>query len=101
MKSIMQDDINRCYLCGRNGATDPLETHHVFGGPNRRISDRDGLLVRLCGDRCHRNGKQAVHRCKATADRLKAEGQRAWMEKTGGSVEAFRMRYGKNYLEDE
>lgn len=98
MKSIMQDDINRCYLCGRNGAVDPLEWHHVCGGPNRRISDRDGLLVRLCGDRCHRNGKHAVHRCKATAERLKAEGQRAWMDKTGGSVEEFRARYGKSYF---
>ena len=44
---------------------------------------------------------RSVHRCKATADRLKAEGQRAWMEKIGGSVEAFRARYGKNYLEDK
>lgn len=86
MKSIMQDDMDQCYLCGRNGAADPLEAHHVFGGPIRRLSDRDG--------------KQAVHRCKETADRLKAEGQRAWMENTGGSVEAFRVRYGKNYLED-
>lgn len=98
MKSIMQDDMDQCYLRGRNGVSDPLETHHVFGGPNRRLSDRDGLLVRLCGDRCHRNGKQAVHLCKETADRLKAEGQRAWMEKTDGSMEAFRARYGKNYL---
>lgn len=99
MKSIMQNDLSKCYLCGRNGATDPLELHHVMSGTaNRRLSDRDGLVVRLCGDICHRNGKQAVHRCKATADRLKAEGQRAWMEKNGGSVEAFRARYGKSYL---
>lgn len=25
-------DERRCFLCGRNGASDPLERHHIFGG---------------------------------------------------------------------
>lgn len=57
-------DWDFCYLCGRNHTADPcgLETHHVFGGPNRKYSERYGLKVRLCGERCHRNGANSVHR---------------------------------------
>ena len=37
----------RCWLCGRNGADDPLDVHHIFGGANRKLSDRFGLTVYL------------------------------------------------------
>lgn len=48
-KSIMQQDDNECYLCGANGTMDHLHWHHVFGGPNRKLSERYGLKVRICG----------------------------------------------------
>lgn len=97
-KSIMQDlSEPRCYLCGRNGSMDPLEIHHCLGGPNRKHSDQDGLVVLLCGERCHRNGKKSAHRCKETSDRLKADAQRAYEEQIG-TREQFLDRYGKNYL---
>ena len=28
----------RCWLCGRNGADDPLDVHHIFGGANRAVA---------------------------------------------------------------
>lgn len=95
MKSIMQKD-KVCYLCGRNGAGDPLEKHHIFGGANRTNSENDGLFVWLCGSRCHRDGIYAVHRCKDTMRILRSEAQKEY-EKTH-SHEQFMTRYGKNYL---
>ena len=41
-----------CFLCGRNGADDPLDKHHIFGGAYRKKSERYGLTVYLCHDRC-------------------------------------------------
>ena len=54
MDSIMQEE-GICYLCGSSGIDDMcgLEQHHVFGGPNRKLSERYGLKVYLCGEKCH------------------------------------------------
>lgn len=98
MKSIMQEDRTSCYLCGRNGSSDRLEEHHVFGGSNRKFSEADGMKVYLCGDKCHRNGPFSAHRNKDTAAFLHRKGQTAWMQKYG-SLEDFRKRYGRNYIE--
>lgn len=98
MKSIIQEDTSKCYLCGRNGSADRLEKHHVFGGSNRDFSEADGLTVHICGERCHRNGTFSVHRNKDIAAFLHRKGQIAWMQKYG-SFEEFRKRYGRNYIE--
>lgn len=95
-KSIMQEDSTSCFLCGRNGSGDPLECHHVFGASNRKHSDEDGLVVWLCGNRCHRNGNMSAHKSAVTAELLKAEAQKAYEEKH--SRAEFMTRYGKNYL---
>lgn len=96
-KSIMQGNDKECYLCGANGTMDPLHWHHIFGGANRKFSEKYGLKVRLCGQRCHENGPEAVHRNRRTAERLKKEGQRAF-EQTHGTREEFRRIFGRNYL---
>ena len=102
MKSIVQQTAkhNTCFLCGRNGAEDPLERHHICGGANRKKSEEDGLWVWLCGDRCHRNGRLSAHKSAVTATLLHEIGQRAW-EKEYGSRAEFAKRYGKNFLEAE
>ena len=87
-----------CFLCGRNGTTDPLDAHHIFGGANRKLSERFGLVVHLCHDRCHENGKDAAHRNAATAQALHEYGQRLAMERNGWSIEEFRAVFGRNYL---
>lgn len=99
-KSIVQSDPSKCYLCGKNGAGDRLEKHHIFGAYNRKKSEEDGEFVWLCGDACHRNGPNAAHRSKETSRRLHEEGQRAW-EKVYGTRAEFLKRYKKNYLEEE
>ena len=52
-KSILQKD-KECFLCTR---MQDLEQHHIFGGPNRKWSEKYGLKVWLC-QRCHRDPRQ-------------------------------------------
>lgn len=85
----------KCWLCGKVGA---MERHHIFGGANRNKSERDGLVVLLCGDSCHRNGPRAAHQCAETALELRKFGQRVWMYNNEASTDDFRLEYGKNYL---
>lgn len=47
-------EYKECFLCKRNGSGDRLERHHIFGGANRWKSEKLGLVVWLCGERCHR-----------------------------------------------
>ncbi len=48
--SILHPDDGTCYLCRRlnnvHRIHGNLEEHHVFGGPNRRISEENGFLIR-------------------------------------------------------
>ena len=85
----------KCWLCGKVGA---VERHHIFGGSNRNKSERDGLVVLLCGESCHRNGPRAAHQCAETALELKKYGERKWMYDNEASTDDFRRDYGKNYL---
>lgn len=85
----------KCWKCGKMGW---LEEHHIFGGAFRKKSEKYGLKVGLCGDSCHRNGKEAAHQCAATALRLHQYGQRKYMEEQGATVDEFRAQFGKNYL---
>lgn len=94
--SIVQRDESRCYLCGRNGNGDPLETHHIMFGPYRAKADKDGLTVKLCGARCHRLGPDSAHQNRQTNTKLKQDAQRAF-EQTH-SREEWLERYGRNYL---
>lgn len=94
----MEYDGRRCWLCGRNGLGDPLERHHIFQGALRDKSEKYGLVVYLCGDSCHRNGKKAVHRCRETRDDLMRYGQEKAMREQGWTVEQFREVFGKNFL---
>lgn len=96
-KSILQPHRDYCFLCGKNGAGDRLEEHHIFGSANRKLSEADGLKVYLCGNECHRNGKQSAHRNADVARFLKMAAQEVW-ERTYGNREEFIKRYGKSYL---
>ena len=89
-----------CFLCGRNGATDPLDRHHIFGGPFRKKSERLGLVVYLCHNRCHIFGPWAAHQNRETMRKLHEYGQRKVMEENGWTTEDFIREFGRNYLED-
>ena len=53
----------------------------------------------LCGNRCHRLGKEAVHNNAETMRRLKQWGQQKLMDENGWTVEDFIREFGKNYLD--
>lgn len=89
----------RCWLCGRNGANDPLDCHHIFGGPYRSKSDKYGLTVYLCHNNCHIFGDKAVHRNKDNMIKLRRYGQKKVMEEQGWTVEQFISEFGKNYID--
>lgn len=89
-----------CFLCGRNGADDPLDKHHIFGGAYRAKSDRYGLTVYLCHSRCHEKGKHAVHRDGEVMRWLREFGQRKAMEENDWTVDDFIREFGKNYMNE-
>lgn len=90
-----------CWLCGRNGNGDPLDKHHIFGEANRKKSEKLGLYVYLCHDRCHIFGKYAVHNNPDTMEQLHKYGQEKAMKEQSWSVEEFIMEIGKNYLDGD
>lgn len=78
-KSIMQDG-KYCYICRKNyniNTTIGLEEHHVFGGPLREISEREGLKVYLC-HRHHNEPPNGVHFDAVTRWHLQKDAQRAY-----------------------
>lgn len=91
--------MRECFLCGKNGSSDPLDKHHIFGGSNRKKSERFGLTVDLCHNECHIFGKHAVHNDANVMQRLHEYGQRKAMEEHGWSIEDFIREFGRNYLE--
>ena len=78
---------------------EPLDKHHIFGGANRRKSERLGLMVYLCHGSCHLNGARAVHNCRETMDALHEYGQRMAMETQGWSRAECVAECGQDYLE--
>ena len=98
MKSILQNDTQHCFLCGRNANFEPLDKHHVFGGAFRDKSEKYGLTVYLHHSTCHIFGRKAVHVDNETAEQLKAYAQKVAMEHYGWTVEDFIRKFGKNHI---
>lgn len=88
----------KCFLCGN---WEQLEEHHIFGGARRPISTKYKATVRLCAW-CHREDRDAVHRCGATMLALQKYGQKKVMREQGWTVDEFMAAgFGKNYLDPE
>lgn len=93
--------MRKCFLCGSNGNGDPLDRHHIFGGSRRKKSERYGLVVDLCHNRCHIFGEYAAHNNADTMFELHQYGQRKAMEENNWTTEDFIREFGKNYIEEE
>ena len=99
VKSIVQLDEDRCFLCGTPARwDDPLDTHHCFGGALRKKSDREGLTVKLHHITCHQFSPSAVHNNKGNMLYVKQQAQIAWQDYYGRTTKEFIQEYGKNYL---
>lgn len=98
MESIIQKDKTHCFICGMNSNFEPLDEHHVFGGANRKKSEKYGLKVYLHHSSCHIFGKNSVH-VNAKVDRaVKRIAQKRAMKHYGWTTEQFIEIFGKNYL---
>lgn len=79
------------YISGR---VDRLEKHHIFGGANRKLSEKYGLWVYLTHDE-HNEPPNGVHFNKQLKREIQAEAQ--------GAFEAeypdldFMKIFGRNY----
>ena len=93
--SILQDDLTRCYLCGRTDRK--LDRHEVYGAANRQKSKSYGLWVMLCHEDCHQ-GPHGVHSDGAKATKLREESQAKAMSYYGWTTQDFRARFFKSYL---
>jgi hypothetical protein len=96
--SILQWDERVCFRCGRNGAYDVLDKHHVFGKYNRDKSEAYGLTVYLCHNSCHIFGNDSVHKNKVFDFELKRYAQNEAMSEFGWSEEDFVERFGRSYI---
>lgn len=83
-----------CWLCGKRGA---LDRHHIYGGGCRKLSERYGLVVKLCRS-CHNEPPEGVHFNIANMLFLRRQVQKIAMEHYGWSTEDFIRIFGRNYL---
>lgn len=92
-RSIMEPKgVYECYNCGD---TRNLEEHHIFYGPNRKISEHYGLKVHLC-PACHRYSKTGIHGGNGELDRrLKEEAERIFERRYSRAL--FKEKFGRYY----
>lgn len=100
---IPGNEENRCHYCGRYVAVP--HQHHIFGGPNRKISDKTGLWVWLCPEH-HNMSDHSIHFDSEIMDEYHRLGQKAWedryIETSGEDQEKARTEFmklfGRNYI---
>ena len=91
-QSIMQSE-KRCYV---TGAETGLDCHHIYFGPNRRVSDEQGFWVWLRHD-IH----MALHDKRPPYELLDKQLKmlcQSRFEENGGTRDEFTARIGRNYL---
>lgn len=92
LKSILTDDLDHCMFTGAA----PVERHHVYGGSNRKNSEKYGFIAPLRPD-LHPNGVFAGQEAKAVDMELKQRCQR-YFEDHNGTREEFISIFGRSYL---
>lgn len=92
-KSIISEE-KRCFICGSHQW---IEIHHIFGAADKKKSTEYGLVVPLC-HYCHNEPPNGVHFNKEIRRKLQAYAQKKAMKYYGWDMEAWRSRFGRNYL---
>lgn len=101
MKSILQKNTDKCFICKQNPNGDPLDKHHVFGGALRSKSERYGLFVYIHHNKCHIFGELSVHVNAEVDSQLKEYAQKKAMEYYGMTIADFRAEFRKNYIRED
>ena len=91
MDSILQTQ-KECYMCR---TTQDLHEHHIFGGPNRKWSEKYGLKIWLCAKH-HNMSDAGIHFNKALDREVKQIAQREFED--SHTREEFMQIFGRNYL---
>lgn len=98
-ESTLQIHDGRCFLCmilnNSNFYYPETEKHHVFNGPDRQVSEEEGLTVYLCHNH-HTDGPMAVHNNRENDLLLKRYAQAAWEQ--NHTREEFREKFRMSYL---
>ena len=93
MKSILQEDTDYCFFCGRYGT----EIHHIFfGTANRKLSDKYGLVVGLCYN--HHRGRKGIHNGNRELDIMLKQIAQTRFRQVYPEVD-FLAVFGKNFLD--
>ena len=94
--SIITNDLEHCIVCGRYG----VQLHEVFYGiKNHKKSIEDGLVIPLC-KKIHHNGNAiGIHKDDELNLKYKKIAEQKWLEYYGKTIDDFRKRYGRNYLD--
>lgn len=91
--SVFTEDMDHCYFTGAG----TVERHHIWGGSNRKNSEKYGFVIPLRPD-LHPNGARADRRYAKDIDtRLKRMAQE-YFEAHYGTREEFRGIFGKSWL---
>lgn len=93
--SIIDNDLSQCLICGTNKE---IHIHHVFGGANRKLSTKYGLVVALCAR--HHTSNEGVHHNKHLNEALKSIAQQKAMKYYNWTTEEFIRIFGKNYIKE-
>ena len=80
---------------------DHLDRHHVFGGPNRKKSEKYGAVVLLHHNSCHIFGPLAVHNHAGRNLWIKQRMQMKIMREQHWDMDRWIREFGKNYLPDK
>lgn len=92
LRSVLTDDLGHCIITGDSN----VAIHHVFNGPNRKLSEKYGFVVPLRPD-WHNMMPYSVHMDQKFDESLKRKAQ-SYYESHYGSREDFRKEFGKSYL---
>ena len=89
MESIITDDLEHCYVCGRPYP----QMHHMMNKFHKAKSEQYGLMIPLCMN--HHTGNEGVHRQTKRMLEMRQLAQRKFVEKY--SLELWMKEFGKDY----
>lgn len=86
--SILTDDLEHCYICKKAKKSD---IHEIFGGRNRQMSMKYGLVIPICR-KCH----SMIEKNETLKKKWHKDGQKVFEKHY--KTENFEKVFGKNYL---
>lgn len=93
LTSVFTDNMDSCIFTGSYD----VERHHIFGGSNRKLSEKYGFVVPLRYD-LHPNGARVNPKYGQAVDTKLKRMAQEYFEANYGSREDFRQLFGRSYL---